>query len=50
MNETPHREPWEADFPKVFLHCSLEARSEKPDYLAAKAGDETAAIQLTRQL
>jgi len=33
------RDPWEADFPDVFVHAALESRDLHPDYPAAKAGD-----------
>lgn len=44
------RDPWEADFPDVFVHAALESRDLHPDYPAAKAGDLASAQRLVEAL
>jgi hypothetical protein len=44
------RSPWRSDFPPVILHTTVKIRNAHPGYAAAKCGDATAALILSRDL
>ncbi|MBY0354568.1 MAG: hypothetical protein K2Q12_02435 [Rickettsiales bacterium] len=45
-----YRYPWEDGFPDVVVHTDLQTRNAHPDYAAAKAGDDEAAVRLVEDL
>jgi hypothetical protein len=46
----PPRVPWTVEFPSVIVHTDVVLRDNHPFYLAAKAGDEQAALALVEDL
>jgi hypothetical protein len=47
---SPHRAPWDRDFPDAVILASESAVKQHPDYRAAKTGDASAAVRLVREL
>jgi hypothetical protein len=47
---SPHRAPWDRDFPDAGILASESAVKQHPDYRAAKTGDASAAVRLVREL